>query len=394
MAREERKVVLHQGVYKTTATVSEAVFMITGMTIGAGVLGLPYVISRVGILAGLVYIFMLGVVMLFLNLMVGEITVRTGESLQIPGLAGRYLGKTAKRVLSFTIILSGYGTLLAYIIGEGRSLSALFGGDPRMWSVIFWTIGSVFVWLGLQTVKSVAKVLSLIVMSIIVGLSIYLLPHVSWTNVTAPTNWINIFLPYGVILFALHATPAVIEAHALLPRSQKHFKRALILGTMIPIVIYMFFSFAVVGVMGLQTTEVATIGLGQRFGSYIAILANLFAILAMGTGFFGFGVALKQVFMWDHKWSRMAAELGVVVPPLLIFAFGITSFVAVLDTVGGLFIGVEALALLLIFLRARAVGDLPATRYKLHLLWIFLPAVGVVFTLATTFSVLKIIGAV
>ena len=93
---QDQKIILHQGVYKPSASVADAIFMITGMTIGAGVLGVPYVVAQVGLKIGIVYILALGLVMLALNLMLGEIAVRTNQSLQIPGLVGKYLGKWAK----------------------------------------------------------------------------------------------------------------------------------------------------------------------------------------------------------------------------------------------------------------------------------------------------------
>ena len=101
---EEKQLVLHKGIYKPIASVSEAIFMITGMTIGAGVLGIPYVVAQVGLKIGLLYIVILGAVILAMNLMLGDIAVRTKEELQIPGLAGKYLGKWARYVLSVTII--------------------------------------------------------------------------------------------------------------------------------------------------------------------------------------------------------------------------------------------------------------------------------------------------
>ncbi len=112
--------------------------------------------------------------LLFLNLMLGEIAVRTNEKLQLPGFAGKYLGKWAKTLLSATIIFSSYGVLLAYIIGEGEVLAALLGGSPAFWSVLFWVFGSVMVWFGLQTIKKADKYLGPIVISIIVGLSLFL----------------------------------------------------------------------------------------------------------------------------------------------------------------------------------------------------------------------------
>ena len=122
MLHDERQVVLHQGVYKKTATVGEAVFMITGMTIGAGILGLPYAVSRAGLLPGVFLIFVLGIIMFSINLMIGRVATLAGDNLQLPGLAGKYLGGWAKGVLSITVIFSSYGVLLAYLVGEGAAL--------------------------------------------------------------------------------------------------------------------------------------------------------------------------------------------------------------------------------------------------------------------------------
>src|SRR3989339_1824851 len=139
---ENKKIILHQGVYKKPVSIGDAVFMITGMTIGAGVLGVPYVVAQVGLKIGIAYILILGLVMLSLNLMLGEIAVRTKESLQISGLVGKYLGKWPKYFINILIVFGAYGALLAYVAGEGQALSALFGGNPVVWSVVFWSIAS------------------------------------------------------------------------------------------------------------------------------------------------------------------------------------------------------------------------------------------------------------
>ena len=359
---QEQKIILHQGVYKPSASVADAVFMITGMTIGAGVLGVPYVVAQVGLKIGIAYIVGLGLIMLFLNLILGEIAVRTNESLQIPGLAGKYLGKWAKHLLNVVIIFASYGALLAYISGEGQALSALFGGSPVVWSVIFWGLASAVVWRGLQTIKRVEKVLSIIVISIICGLSFYIFKDFKITN-WVYSDFGKIFLPYGVMLFALNGTAAVIEAHALLPRSQKHFRKALIIGSLIPVAVYALFALAVVGATGLQTSEIATIGLGAKFGNGVLVLGNIFAILAMSTGFIGSGIALKQTFVWDNKINKVLAEFLVISLPLLLFLAGIRQFILILGVAGGIFIGIEAIMLIIVCWQARRKGDLDASRY-------------------------------
>ena len=390
-SNRDQKVILHKGVYKYQATVGEAVFMITGMVIGAGILGIPYVVAQSGLLLGLIYIVVLGLVMMFLNLMVGEIAIRTNQELQLPGFAGKYLGSWAKILMSFIIIFSGYGVLLAYIIGEGEVLSSLFGGMPAFWSVMFWVFGSVMVWFGLQTIKKAQKYLSSIVIFIIIGISLFLLKKFNFETLTY-FNPANFFLPFGVVLFALHATPAIVEAHALLPGSQRHFKRAIIIGSLIPMIVYLVFVLAAVGFNGQSMTEVATIGLSRQFGPFFAFLVNIFAVIAMGTCFMGFGTALKQTLIWDHKINRHLADIAVIFIPILLFALGARSFIGVLEVVGGLFVSIESILLMLIFVAAKKKGDLFADRYGLKHYWLFLVPVFIVFSIMAIYSVVRMIG--
>ncbi|EKD43106.1 MAG: Amino acid permease [uncultured bacterium] len=391
LSHSSQDIILHQGVYKKKVGISSAVFMITGMTIGAGILGIPYVVAQVGIWIGLAYIAFLGTVMLFLNLMIGEVAVRTKQSFQLPGLVGKYLGNWAKVLMSAIILFSGLGTLLAYLVGEGQTLSALFGGGSDWGTVVFWAFGSIFVWRGLQSVKVVEKILSILVISIILGLSLGILPHAQAINFQY-LNWTKIFIPYGVILFALHASPSIAEAHALLPGSQRHFRKALIIGTLIPIFVYMLFALAVVGVMGVDTTEIATIGLGYKYGMWVKVLANVFAAMAMGTGFMGLGIAMKQSLVWDWKVSTFSATLFVILAPLTLFMAGIRDFVSILGVVGGLFIGVEAVLMVLTYWQARKAGDLPVLHYNLRFAPLLTVIIFVVFTIATLTSIIKIVN--
>lgn len=388
---EDKKIILHQGVYKKPVSVGDAVFMITGMTIGAGVLGIPYVVAQVGLKIGIAYILILGAVMLSLNLMLGEIAVRTKESLQIPGLVGKYLGKWPKYFINILIVFGSYGALLAYVAGEGQALSALFGGSPVVWSVVFWGIASVIVWRGLQTIKVVEKILSVIVISIILGVSFYVLGDFKMAN-WVYTDLTNIFLPYGVILFALNGTPAIIEAHALLPQDQVSFKKALIIGSLIPVAVYIIFALAVVGATGLQTSEVATIGLGQKFGTGILVLSNIFAVLAMSAGFIGSGIALKQNFVWDNKINKVLAEFLVISVPIILFLMGLRQFIAILSVAGGIVIGIEAIMLVFTCWKAKRKGDIEDSKYGLHHFWLLAAVVFLTFSAFTLKSLSHLLG--
>ena len=70
-----------------------AAFTLTGTIVGAGILGLPYVFSRSGFFIGFFWLILLGLIMLFVNLCLGEISLRTKKIHQLPGYAEKYLGK-------------------------------------------------------------------------------------------------------------------------------------------------------------------------------------------------------------------------------------------------------------------------------------------------------------
>lgn len=384
----DQPVVWHHGVYKKTQSVSSAVFMITGMSIGAGALGLPYVVAQVGLKIGLVYILVLGLIMMFLNLMIGEVAERTKEPMHIPGFAGKYLSPNARRLVSLMIILSSFGSLLAYLIGEGSVLAEFFGGNQVWWGVLFWSVTSVLIWRGLETVKVIEKIISLIVIFLMTGLSFYLLKDFNSVNL-GYVNWRSIFLPYGVILFSLSATPAIAEAHALLPGDSAKFKKAIIIGSLIPIILYMLFALAVVGVTGFDTTGVATIGIGIKMGKGALIVGNIFAALAMFTCYIGMGVSLKQSLIWDNKINPLLAFFAVVSAPLILFLLGLRNFVTVLDFVGGFFTGIQAIIMVLIYLRAKEKGDLDPGKMNLHHAWLLLVPVFLAFTFFTIYSIFK-----
>lgn len=61
------------------------------MVIGAGILGIPYVVAKAGFLTGLLDLIIIGLAVLVLNLYVGEIMLRTKEDHQLTGYAEKYL---------------------------------------------------------------------------------------------------------------------------------------------------------------------------------------------------------------------------------------------------------------------------------------------------------------
>ncbi len=369
-----------------TATTAEAVFLITGMTIGAGVLGLPYAIAQVGIIPGVLYILVLGGIILLLNLLIVEIALAVGNDAQLGGLAARYLRPWVAQFFNLTIIVRDCGVLLAYLVGEGVAIQAILGGKADWWSVIFWVVMSFLVAAGLERFKTVEKIISITVISLLGGISLAVFGRFDGANFLT-INWHNWLLPYGIILFALHASAAVIEAHALIPRDPARLKKAVVLGTIIPVMVYIVFSVAVVGALGSATTELASVALGAMFGPMLSAAINILAILAMSTGFMGLATAFKETLVWDEHVGNTWALLLVLGVPLLLFLLGWRGFATILGVIGGLFISVEALILVRVYWRVCQSNGL--SRRKFY--FFAVPIVGV-FSMCLLVTILKLVA--
>jgi tyrosine-specific transport protein len=134
--------------------------IMVGTIVGAGIFGIPYAVSKSGIIPGLFYFLVLGVLITFVHLFSGEFILRTEGNCRLPGLAQRYLGEKAKMVAIFAVILGVSGALLAYIILAGNFLDIIFsslpsplgGLSPFQLAFVFWLVLSFFIFRGIKVI--------------------------------------------------------------------------------------------------------------------------------------------------------------------------------------------------------------------------------------------------
>ncbi len=359
-----------------------AVATLTGTIIGAGILGIPYVVAKSGFITGAVHILALGLILLYVNLALGEVALRTKGEHQLAGYSGIYLGRTGKFLMFFSMFFGIYAALIAYIIGVGESLSfILFSSLDKTISlaIFFWIVMAVFVACGLKTmgkgeIYGVAGIVAVVL--IVLG---YLLPKISAENLLY-LNPAFSFLPYGVIFFAYLGFSAIPELEQELRSSRKLMKKAILTGTIIPIIVYFLFAFAVVGFSGGRTSEIATLGLGK--------IASFFAIFAMFTSFYALSYALRTMYEYDFKMNMKTSWFLTLIPPvitaLLILVYNLATFTQILGIAGGISGGVGGILVLLMLRKAKKkCSRKPEFTIKLPLLWliflIILFALGIVY---------------
>jgi len=336
----------------------EAIAILTGCIIGAGILAIPFVVIRAGFWTGMLVILGLGFSALVINLLVGEVSLRSNKCQQLAGYAERYLGAYGKYLMAASMVIGVYGALIAYTLGISESLQALFGGPVWVWAVLFYILMSWLIYGGIGIIGKSELWLEILKFGIfgVVLAILFFSPYFSSARFTS-LDWSRILLPFGVILFAYMGTAAIPELREGMKLCRLLTRRAIIIGSLIPILVYALFTAAVIGVTGIATTEVATIGLGLFVGGIGFVLLNLFAILAMATSFIALGYALKDMYHMDFKlphWESWA--LTVIIPATLLLT-GVQSFVRTLEISGVFAGGIAGITIVLVHMRARKRSD-------------------------------------
>ncbi|MDP2586595.1 MAG: aromatic amino acid transport family protein [Candidatus Komeilibacteria bacterium] len=330
----------------------EAIAVLVGTTIGAGILGLPYVFYQAGFLTGLLIMTAIFLTVLLLNLHLGEIVTSTKGYHQLSGYAEKYLGKTGKYIMFCSVVFGFYGALLAYIIGEGKVLAALTGGSPFVYSLLFFAFASLLIYLGLKVIEKAELFLTAGILTVVLLLALWSTNALNWSNL-AEFDLYKLFIPYGVVLFAMGGLSAIPQQAQILAGHGKKLKLAIILGTLIPFLVYLVFAAIVIGVSGSSTTEVASIGLGLTLGPAMIIVANIFAFLTMSTSFLTLGLALKNTYNYDFNLNKKLSWLLTVSVPLLIFVAGFNDFEKVLGLGGAIGGGLQGILLGVIYMRLK-----------------------------------------
>lgn len=335
-----------------------------GIIIGAGILGIPYVIAKAGYLYGLIIIILIGLAYVFLDLFYGEVVLRTKKQHQLPGYAEKYLGKFGKVIASIAMPLAVYGALTAYLIGVGEASYAIFKwGAPIFYTLLFFLVCTSIVIGGIRAMGRAEFFLIPLLITVVVILGIVSFKRLDYGSL-ALWDIRHSFLPYGVLIFAYMGFAGIPEMREVLGTDLKKMKKAIVIGSVIPIALYMLFTFIIIGLVGLDNFEllkpnerIATVALSIYANPFIGMLANILAILAMFTSFLTNAIALKEVYHYDYKLSPTLSFFLTLLFPFLIAVFGLATFMAVLGFTGAVSGGLEGLLVIFMHWKARLLGD-------------------------------------
>lgn len=326
----------------------------TNYIIGAGMFALPYIALKVGIFSMFAYILILGAFIVFINLLYGDLALRTPDYKRLPGFAKFYLGNVGEKIAFISTTLGTFGALLVYLILGGEFFknifAPIFGGGNLIYTLLIFSLGAIFIFFD-RKVVFLAEFLCVTLFMIILFVIFWRgLPFFRFENLFIKTGAISdLFLPYGPVLFSLWGLELIPDIEEALGSKKSLIKKIIIFGTLIPILVYLFFVVIILGISGSQTADSALPGLSGYLGSIVISLAFFLGVITNLTSFNSVGLTLKDVFRYDFKINKNLSWAITCFFPLFLFLIGFKSFILVISLVGGAMLAINGILVLLMY---------------------------------------------
>jgi len=258
------------------------------------------------------------------------------------------------------------GSLLAYGILAGDFLKIIFysvlpatGLSSFALTLTFFLVLSFFIFRGLKTIAPVEIFTNISFFLIILAVFIIGLPKIDFNNFSLGGGGQNLFLPYGVIMFSLIGWMAIPEIGDILKsRDEKRsLKKIIILSTVFCLLLYVFFSFAVFGISGKNTTTDSLLGLIPFLGQKIIFFGALAAVLTLIDSFLLMGLSLRNTLVYDLKFSKVIASVITCGLPIILFLVGFQSFITTVGFMGTILGTIDGIIIVLMYKKAKKIYD-------------------------------------
>ncbi len=300
--------------------------------VGASILALPIALAGVGPLAGVVFLFVMGVINVLTIASMAEAVTRSGSIRYQGNYLGRlvqdYLGRPGSILLTTMVVTICAIALLAYYLGFSLTLAGATAIRAEVWAGLLFLLGIYFVRRkNLHATISSALVVGAINLGLILILSVLALGHVRVENLLyvhvpflngRPFEPALLGLIFGVAFASYFGHFSVSScARTVLQRDPSG--RSLLWGCIAAqasaMLLYILWVIAVNGAIAPQIlvgfSGTALTPLARQVGPTVNVLGTIFVILAMGMASIHFSLALFfTVREWIPGQFRHTLALG------------------------------------------------------------------------------------
>jgi hypothetical protein len=219
-------------------------------------------------------------------------------------------------------------------------------------SLLFWIILSLISYFGIKSLRKSEPIGIALVFLMVLSICVYLLNKIDSANLDY-INLDNILLPFGVILFSFLGFTAIPEIKMLLGEDKKALKKVISRSYLIVLVVYVIFTFFVLGYAGKGTPPLATIALGKPF--------IILSTITIFTAYLSLTTSMTDILKLDFGKTKARAWLWAVsVPIISLFVLNLlhkSEFIKILSIGGAISGGLTAILIILMFRNAKLHGE-------------------------------------
>ncbi|MFA0524420.1 aromatic amino acid transport family protein [Vibrio sp. 10N.222.52.C3] len=292
--------------------------IIAGTTIGAGMLALPLASAGIGFSTSLFLMLGLWALMAFTALLMVELHQFAESDATLHTLAHTILGTKGKWIASFAVMFLFYALCAAYIAGGGaqfnQRISDIAGIElnAQITTLLFTLLVAGVVTIGTHSVDKVNRVLfGLKLIAMVLVLS-FLAPNITsqyLMSMPLQQGLIVAAIPVVFTSFGFHGSiPSIVR---YLDGDVRSLRKVMIIGSALPLVIYVFWQSVTLGVISqeqlLSDTSLGAllVSLSQTVHqSNLSVIVGVFADLALLTSFIGVSLGLFE-FMGDSLSKKL-----------------------------------------------------------------------------------------
>ncbi|QIV96539.1 amino acid permease [Allofrancisella inopinata] len=232
-----------------------SIMIIVGTMIGGGILALPIITAKLGFVIGSILIIVIWSIMTYTAIVISDISCSMPYGSSFKTIAQRYLGQTGGIVASIAFLVLMYFISTAYISAAASSLSTTFPMLSQKLSALIFVIifGSIVV-LGTRFVDYANRFFIVLKILVLVILCVVFNKYIELPNLLESPVDLGISLVIAIPVFTTSFTSHIIvpALSDYLAKNTKDMKRVIIIGSIIPLFLYITWVITILGVLPLH----------------------------------------------------------------------------------------------------------------------------------------------
>ena len=320
-------------------TVWEAACIITGYGIGGGVLALPYIAQKNGIIISFIILVVAFGASWLLHMMIAETAAKCGEGAQIVSVFSRFLfrGKYAKALsISFFALMAFIlvTNLTAYIAGAAEVIAGFLNISLLACKLIFYVVAASVVIFGLKAV-GISEKLAVLIIFILIGVlaaaSFFVPANPLPVKAGTFKDGLSLFAMMMLSFSAFFSVPQAVQG---LGGDMKKVRRAVFLGLGNNFILILVITLCAL-LSSTEVTDVAMTGWSAGIGTWAQIVGGVFTTLAMLTTYWSLSLALAGIIEEQLRLNGKLCWLLATLPSFILSLANIGGFIDFLEMAAG-----------------------------------------------------------